>query len=122
MLCAGGWWGQRFGGRNDLDLGYLRNVNLSRGLFSTPYRNVYNRFNENLGARYSPYIPQSRLRGLGGVGRVGGLGGGLSMDEDRWDTAEKWGIELEEDRWGMLERATELGGRALARDLSRAPG
>ena len=45
-----------------------------------------------------------------------------SMDEDRWDTAEEWGIELEEDRWGMLERATELGGRALARDLSRAPG
>ncbi|GAA5976740.1 hypothetical protein JCM11641_005679 [Rhodosporidiobolus odoratus] len=62
---SGGFWGRRFGGRNDLDLSYLRQVPMSRGLFSAPYREKFVR-HQNLGRRYSPYFSRQRLRAFGG--------------------------------------------------------
>ncbi|GAA6027843.1 hypothetical protein JCM8097_001743 [Rhodosporidiobolus ruineniae] len=59
---AGGWWGRRFGGR-DVDLGYLRQVPLRRGIFAGPYRERFVR-HPTLGRRYTPYLSPTRLRGL----------------------------------------------------------
>ncbi|BGP14272.1 hypothetical protein JCM10213_005836 [Rhodosporidiobolus nylandii] len=96
---SGGFWGRRFGGR-ELDLSYLREVPLSRGLFGEGYRERFVR-HPTLGRRYSPYFSRSRLgRGLGlGLGLSGvpvqprpaapygsqrlsaGLGTGMSLRE-----------------------------------------
>ncbi|ORY88900.1 hypothetical protein BCR35DRAFT_329787 [Leucosporidium creatinivorum] len=78
---SGGFWGHRLGGRSDLDLGYLRNLNLTRGLFSAPYRSHFVR-HANLGRRYMPYFSRSGLRpyaGRGGFGLGGGGGLGRGM-------------------------------------------
>ncbi|GAA5954498.1 hypothetical protein JCM21900_005968 [Sporobolomyces salmonicolor] len=56
-----GFWGRRFGGRTDLDLSYLRQVPLQRGLFAPQYRSSFVR-HPNLGRRYQPYFSRARLR------------------------------------------------------------
>lgn len=75
---AGGWYGRRFGGRND-DLGYLRNVRLQRGLFAGPYRGIFSR-HRGLHNRFASYYSRQHIHGFGGAPRLGlgrGLGGGL---------------------------------------------
>ncbi|GAA5838421.1 hypothetical protein JCM11251_004932 [Rhodosporidiobolus azoricus] len=62
---SGGWWGRRFGGV-DVDLGYLREVPVRRGLFAPGYRERFTRY-PTLGRRYSPLISRSRLRGFSGL-------------------------------------------------------
>ncbi|BGP06406.1 hypothetical protein JCM10049v2_002228 [Rhodotorula toruloides] len=61
---SSGFWGRRFGGR-DLDLSYLRNVPLERGLFAPSYRSSFTRF-PTLARRYSPYFSRNRFRGFAG--------------------------------------------------------
>ncbi|GAA6021334.1 hypothetical protein JCM10207_002701 [Rhodosporidiobolus poonsookiae] len=61
-----GFWGRRFGGR-EVDLSYLREVPLGRGLFAAPYRERFVR-HPTLGRRYSPYFSRSRLRAFAGPG------------------------------------------------------
>lgn len=75
---SGGWYGRRFGGRND-DLGYLRNVRLQRGLFAGPYRGVFSR-HRGLHNLFAPYYSRQHIHGFGGAPRLGlgrGLRGGL---------------------------------------------
>lgn len=55
----GGWYGYRFGG-TPFDLGYLRNVSLSLGLFAPRYRGLFCRHGR-LRRRFSPYY--SRILG-----------------------------------------------------------
>ncbi|GAA5859334.1 hypothetical protein JCM8547_001989 [Rhodosporidiobolus lusitaniae] len=94
---SGGFWGRRFGGRGDLDLSYLREVPVRRGLFRGPYRESFVRY-PTLANRYSPYFSRQRFRGLSsastgvpipprptaayGSGRISaGQGRGMSLRE-----------------------------------------
>ncbi|KAK4699010.1 hypothetical protein P7C70_g7256, partial [Phenoliferia sp. Uapishka_3] len=79
----GGWYGRRFGGRQ-VDLSYLREVPLQRGLFAAPYRATFSRHRGLLG-RFSPFYSRNHIHGYGrgvGVGGYGvppriGMGGGM---------------------------------------------
>ncbi|KAL8277814.1 hypothetical protein RQP46_009797 [Phenoliferia psychrophenolica] len=71
----GGWYGQRFGGLN-VDLGYLRNVNLGRGLFAAPYRSRFSHHRGLLG-RFGEYITPAHIHGYGGRPVVAPVGVGL---------------------------------------------
>ncbi|GAA5892948.1 hypothetical protein JCM6882_006902 [Rhodosporidiobolus microsporus] len=68
---SGGWWGRRFGGV-DVDLGYLRDVPMRRGLFAPGYRERF-MGHPTLGRRYSPLFSRQRLRGFSSLapGAVG---------------------------------------------------
>ncbi|GAA5828892.1 hypothetical protein JCM5353_004013 [Sporobolomyces roseus] len=64
LSCLGlsdGFWGRRFGNRQDLDLSHLRSIPLRRGLFSSPYRSSFVQY-PNLGRRYQPYFSRSSFR------------------------------------------------------------
>ncbi|KAI5479057.1 hypothetical protein MNV49_004339 [Pseudohyphozyma bogoriensis] len=68
---TGGWWARRYENPN-LDLSYLRSVPLQRGVFSTPYRNVFSRY-RGLHSRFSPYLSRNAIIPYrsGGVGYRG---------------------------------------------------
>lgn len=75
--CADGWWATRLAGRRDLDLGHLRRVPLTRGLFAGPYRDLFHRHGRLFG-RFRPFLERDRLRpyrGGGGGGFARGVGG-----------------------------------------------
>ncbi|KAM0754748.1 hypothetical protein T439DRAFT_352736 [Meredithblackwellia eburnea MCA 4105] len=123
-----GWYGRQLGGR-DVDMSYLRGVNLSRGLFSSPYRNVFSR-HRGLQGRFASFWSPSRIRGYSGYGGrfgpgarsigFGGVGigvpygsrpmaGELSARADQLRTR----LRLAQARASMTGLSAELRARAL---------